>query len=135
MFTPFTILAKYYLPVIGALYLHGGLVNNSILLLSGLLCSYLSILVAGYFSLYIELPITQSIIESTSISPTVVVYSGQLLTSVCSILIVLVAAIKVLNKLKVIPNKVTGVIFISVFFIGLCSSIFYYDKQPVRLSG
>ena len=100
--------------------------NNSILLLSGLLCSYLSILVTGYFSLYIELPITQNIIDSTSISPIIVVYSGQVLTSVFSTLIVLLAAIKVLNKLKVITNKCTVVIFISVLFIGLCSSIFYY---------
>jgi hypothetical protein len=83
-------------------------------------------LVSGYLSLYIELPITQSIIESKVISPPIVVYSGQVFTSVCSILIVLVSAIKVLSKLKVITNKNSGITFITVFFIGLCLSFFYY---------
>jgi len=86
------------------------------------------------FSLYIELPISESIIRNTSISPTFVVYSGQVLTSVFSIFIVLFAAITLLSKFRVIDKKASGIIFISVFFIGICFSIFYYVGFDFYLS-
>jgi hypothetical protein len=114
------------LPLKWALYLHGGLVKKSMLLLSGLLCSYLSLLVTGYFPLYIELPATQYLIDSTSVSPSVIVQSGQFLTSVFSILSVLVTAHFLLIKFKIINNKFNGALFILVMFIGVLCSVFYY---------